>query len=289
MINRSLIFYFIGITLSEAKLNDISTCKLADDHSKIVIAGGSITEIIYFLKEDKKIVGVDVTSNYPKKSKDLPSIGYVRNLSTEGILSLNPTLILGEDDMGPPNVIQQIKEIDVDLRIIPEEKNISGIINKILCVASIIGASEKAQEMINASLSPSIKELEKIQNYSQIRAKKVMLILSMQGTSPIVAGRGTSGDGFINMIGAQNVFNSFDGWKPVSAESIIAANPEFILLPERDMHKNSNVNNLKTNPLFKNTTAGLKNNFISEDAMTMLGFGPGSIDSALKIAKEIAD
>ena len=289
MINRSLIFYFIGITLSEAKLNDISTCKLADDHSKIVIAGGSITEIIYFLKEDKKIVGVDVTSNYPKKSKDLPSIGYVRNLSTEGILSLNPTLILGEDDMGPPNVIQQIKEIDVDLRIIPEEKNISGIIKKILCVGSIIGASEKAQEMINTSLLPSIKELEKIQNYSQIKSKKVMLILSMQGTSPIVAGIGTSGDGFINMIGAQNVFNSFDGWKPVSAESIIAANPEYILLPERDMHKNSNVNNLKTNPLFKNTIAGYRNNFISEDAMTMLGFGPRSIDSALKIAKKITN
>ena len=289
MINRSLIFYFIGIALLDANLNDVSTCKLADDHSKIVIAGGSITEIIYFLNEDKKIVGVDVTSNYPKKAKDLPSIGYVRNLSTEGILSLDPILVLGEDDMGPPNVIQQIKEIDVDLRIIPEEKNISGIINKIQCVASIIGASEKAQEMINTSLLQSIKELEKIQNYSQIRAKKVMLILSMQGTSPIVAGRGTSGDGFINMIGAQNVFNSFDGWKPVSAESIIAANPEYILLPDRDMHKNSNVNNLKTNPLFKNTIAGLKNNFISEDAMTMLGFGPRSIDSALKIAKEIAD
>ena len=289
MINRSLIFYFIGIALLEANLNDISTCKLADNHSKIVIAGGSITEIIYFLNEDKKIVGVDVTSNYPKKAKDLPSIGYVRNLSTEGLLSLNPTLILGEDDMGPPNVIRQIKEIDVDLRIIPEEKNISGIINKIQCVASIIGASKKAQEMINTSLLPSIKELEEIQNYSQIRAKKVMLILSMQGTSPIVAGRGTSGDGFINMIGAQNVFNSFDGWKPVSAESIIAANPEYILLPNRDMHKNSNVNNLKTNPIFKNTIAGLKNNFISQDVMTMLGFGPRSIDSALKIAKEIAD
>ena len=289
MINRSLIFYFIGIALLDANLNDVSTCKLADDHSKIVIAGGSITEIIYFLNENKKIVGVDVTSNYPKKAKDLPSIGYVRNLSTEGILSLNPTLVLGEDDMGPPNVIQQIKEIDVDLRIIPEEKNISGIINKIQCVASIIGASEKAQEMINTSLLQSIKELEKIQNYSQIRTKKVMLILSMQGTSPIVAGRGTSGDGFINMIGAQNVFDSFDGWKPVSAESIIAANPEYILLPDRDMHKNSNVNNLKTNPLFKNTIAGLKNNFISQDAMTMLGFGPRSIDSALKIAKEIAD
>ena len=51
MINRSLIFYFIGIALLEAKLNDISTCKLADNHSKIIIAGGSITEIIYLEKK----------------------------------------------------------------------------------------------------------------------------------------------------------------------------------------------------------------------------------------------
>ena len=76
-------------------------CSLAKDKSRIIVAGGSLTEIMFFLEEQKNLVAVDITSNYPAQATTLPSIGYVRALSTEGVLSLSPTLILGEEDMGP--------------------------------------------------------------------------------------------------------------------------------------------------------------------------------------------
>ena len=109
----------------------------------------------------------------------------------------------------------------------------------------------------------------------------------MQGTSPIVAGLGTSGDGFIKMTGAINVFESFEGWKPVSEEAIIESDPDYFIIPSRDMHKNSDVKSLTSNPIFKNTKAGYEENFIFEDSMSMLGFGPRTIFTALKIAKEM--
>ena len=114
-----------------------------------------------------------------------------------------------------------------------------------------------------------------------------MLILSMQGTSPIVAGSGTSGDGFIKMTGAINVFESFEGWKPVSEEAIIESDPDYFIIPSRDMHKGSDVKSLTSNPIFKNTKAGSEENFIFEDSMAMLGFGPRTIITALKVAKEM--
>ena len=80
-------------------------CSKAKDTSRIVVAGGAITEILFFLNESKNIVAVDTTSNYPEDAKNYPSIGYVRALSAEGVLSLNPTLIIGENDMGPENVL----------------------------------------------------------------------------------------------------------------------------------------------------------------------------------------
>ena len=108
------------------KLSDISTkvtklskfieallsCEIASNSSRITVAGGSITEILYFLKEEDRIIGVDITSNYPKDTQKFPSIGYVRNLSAEGVLSLKPTLIIGEDDMGPPDVINQVNRTE---------------------------------------------------------------------------------------------------------------------------------------------------------------------------------
>ena len=263
------------------------TCLEALNPTNIVVAGGSITEILYFIEQENRIIGVDVTSNYPKEAKKLPSIGYVRSLSTEGILSLNPKLILGENDMGPPIVINQLKEINMDLRIIPEEQTSYGIVDKIKCVASILGCIDSADIRVTNDLMPTIMELETLVDLNESNKKNVMLILSMQGTSPIVAGRGTSGDNFIKMAGAKNVFDSFDGWKPVSEESIINVNPEFFIIPSRDMHKGSNVKNLTTNPIFINTEAGANKNFIFEDSMAMLGFGPRTIDIALKVAKKL--
>ena len=98
---------FLGMSslmfLSMAQSNQ--ECFPADDSTRVTAAGGSITEIIYYLEGDKKLVAVDVTSNYPEEASLLPSIGYVRALSAEGILSLNPSIVIGEDDMGPPEVI----------------------------------------------------------------------------------------------------------------------------------------------------------------------------------------
>ena len=288
MHTKIIIFLFVIFTdISSANKPSKRVCNIADNTSGIVVAGGSITEILYFLNEEDRILGIDVTSNFPKQTKELPSIGYVRNLSTEGILSLNPKLILGENDMGPPLVLDQINEVGVDLRIIPEEQTAMGIIDKISCIASIIGSQDRAQEKIKGELMPIVKDLERFQGDKIFEKKRVMLILSMQGTSPIVAGLGTSGDGFIKMTGAINVFESFKGWKPVSEEAIIESDPDYFIIPSRDMHKNSDVKSLTSNPIFKNTKAGSKENFIFEDSMAMLGFGPRTIITALKVAKKM--
>ena len=279
------LFLFASLMLAKTPL--VLDCNISNKTNDIVVAGGSITEILYFLNEEDRILGVDVTSNFPKETSKLPSIGYVRSLSTEGILSLNPKLILGENDMGPPLVLDQIKEVGVDLRIIPEEQTAMGIIEKISCVASIIGIQDKAQEKIKDELMPRIKYLKTFQDNKIFKKKKVMLILSMQGSSPIVAGLGTSGDGFIKMTGAINVFESFEGWKPVSEEAIIESDPDYFIIPSRDMHKNSDVKSLTSNPIFKNTRAGYEENFIFEDSMSMLGFGPRTIVTALKVAKKM--
>lgn len=262
-------------------------CKKAHKTSKIVVAGGSLTEIMYLLKQEDKIVALDVTSVYPKKAKEKPSIGYVRNLSTEGILSMSPNLILGEDDMGPPSIIKQLKELSLDVRVINEIQTAEGIVEKIRCVAEIMNLKNESEIIITQQLYPKIEELNKLKSNKNIEGKKVMLVLSMNGSSPIVAGSNTSGDSFIQMIGGKNIYESIEGWQTVSKESIINYNPDYIILPQKELHKNSNVKDLISNPIFSNTNAGKKNNFILDDGMAILGFGPRTINSALNAAKII--
>ena len=258
-------------------------CEKAMDSSRITAAGGSITEIIYFLEQESRLIAVDVTSNYPKSAMNLPSIGYVRALSAEGVLSLDPTLIIGENDMGPPSVIDQINRTNVETRVLPEIHSASGIIQKIECVGKIIGMTKNEIDFYNNKLLKQVSQLEN--STSDAEGKKIIYILSMQSGSPLIAGSNTSGDGLISLAGGINPLSSFEGWKPVGTESIIQAEPDLIIISERGLKGFGTIEELSNHPALYLTPAAQNNNILALDGMASLGFGPRTIDTALQIAK----
>ena len=268
-------------------LNIQPSCFAAKSFDKTIVAGGSLTEIIYFLNEEEKLVAVDITSNYPEKATELPSIGYVRTLSTEGVLSLDPNLILGEEDMGPPLVIDQIKSTGVDLRVIEENYTLESITGKILCVGEILGVKEKATKLINSELQKNIDNLIDTKLAGVNKNKKVMIILGMDGTSPMVAGLQTSGNGFVEMIGASNIMSSFEGWKPVSAESILVQNPDLIIITNRGLNNFGTIEKLAQHPSLAFTNAAKNLNILAIDGMSLLGFGPRTIEVANTVAEKL--
>ena len=264
----------------------IYSCSQADDSSRVTIAGGSLTEIVYLLEQENKLVAVDITSNFPEEAKQLPSIGYVRALSAEGVLSLSPSLILGEDDTGPPTVMEQLSRVGIQIEIIPEENSTDGIIKKVKCVAEILGVDKNTKDKTLAILNADAKELKLLTEMNKEESPKVMFILSMESGSPTVGGRDTSADGLIKMTGAVNVMDSFEGWKPVSTEAIIQAKPDFILISERGLNSFGSIEKLGQHPSLVFTPAAKNNNIIAMDGMAMLGFGPRTISSAKDIAQK---
>ena len=262
-------------------------CSKAKDSTKVVVAGGSLTEIIYFLNMESLLVGVDITSNFPEEAKSLPSVGYVRALSAEGILSLEPTLILGEDDTGPELVVKQIQNTGADLRIIEEDYTLKSIYKKLFCVAEILNYENEAEKIYNNKLKDQFTKLEKFSARNYKNPKKGLVILNMEGTSPIVAGRNTSGNGFIQMLGAQNVVNDFEGWKPVGSESIIELNPDFIVVTKRGLNNFSSMEQFIQKTSLNFTNAGNNGNIYAIEGMAMLGFGPRTVNEALTLASEI--
>ena len=269
-------FVFLTICFSQP----IYSCNQADDSSRVTIAGGSLTEIVYLLEQENKLVAVDITSNFPEEAKQLPSIGYVRALSAEGVLSLSPSLILGEDDTGPPTVMEQLSRVGIQIEIIPEENSTDGIIKKVKCVAEILGVDKNTKDKTLAILNADAKELKLLTEMNKKESPKVMFILSMESGSPTVGGRDTSADGLIKMTGAVNVMDSFEGWKPVSTEAIIQAKPDFILISERGLNSFGSIEKLGQHPSLVFTPAAKNNNIIAMDGMAMLGFGPRTISSA---------
>lgn len=274
----SIIFFLAGYVHSD--------CSPAKDPSRIAVAGGSITEFIYLLKKDVQIIAVDTTSNYPKQTSGLPSIGYVRNLSAEGILSLKPTLILGEHDMGPPEVLNQLEKVRVEVKRIEERQSAMGIVEKFECIAKILNVPTSESEYLKENLLAFATNLEEIRSVGTKRPR-VALILSFIDGSPILAGNATSGDGVLKMIGATNVFSDIDGWKPATRESLLAKNPDYIVITERGLKAQGGMAGLEKNPVLRLTSAVKEKNVYALDGMALLGFGPRTLETAISLSEKL--
>lgn len=252
-------------------------CEAPRDASRIAVAGGSVTEILYFLGAEAQIVGVDTTSTFPSAAHEFPSIGYVRNLSAEGLLSIRPTLVLGEQDMGPPNVVAQIAKTGIPVISIPEAHSSLGILDKVRCVAAIVGLSEQADALIAEQLTPLVDELE-APRFHAAPSPRIALLLDTSGGSLVAAGQDTAGDGILEMAGARNMFTSFAGWKPVSVEAILHGAPEFVVVSTTGSRGDAlALPSLLASPI--------GDRLITLDAMAVLGFGPRTLGAALQLAR----
>ena len=253
----------------------------APDASRIAVAGGSLAEILYALEEEGRIVAVDRTATYPPAAREHPQIGYVRNLSAEGLLSLQPTLVLGEHDMGPPAVVDQLKALGLDLAVVPERFDAEGIAAKIRCVAALLGR-EAAGEALVSEVLAGVEPAPVADD-----APRGMVLLGLRGGSPVAAGRDTSGSGLLAMAGARNALEGFEGWKPVSEEALAVAAPAFIVVPERGIADAGGLDALLAHPALRLTPAAQARRIIAMDGMAMLGFGPRTVATAAELRERL--
>ena len=271
---------------SSAAFSD-NTCAIAEDASRIAIAGGSITEVLYFLGEESRIIATDRTSNYPEEATKFPSVGYVRSLSAEGILSLKPSLVLGEADMGPDEVVTQLAATSVDIRKLTEAHTAEGVLQKIRCIASILGVESKAEAKITEHLDADLAQLQIIATEEGNERPQVALLLMFAEGSPIIAGHDTSGDGVLAMAGATNVFSDVEGWKPVSLEAMVKANPDYLIITERGFGAAGGRDGLKKNRALRLTKAVTEDQIHVIDGMALLGFGPRTLSTAVSISESL--
>ena len=285
MLRSALLSLFVSASgVAQAAIADV--CSPAEDPSKVVAAGGSIAEMLYSLGAGNLLVAVDSTASYLPETVSLPSVGYVRNLSAEGILALKPSLILGEHDMGPAEVLNQISSVEVEVKRIDERHSTQGIIDKFVCIARILGKEDAAQDILRGQLAEVVTSLEKA-NEANADLPRAALVLNFVDNQPIVAGANTSGDGLLRMAGAQNIFSDIEGWKPLSRELLIAANPEHLVVTERALKSIGGLEGMLSDPLLASTDALSDDNVHAYGGMSLLGFGLQTLEVALSLKKAI--
>ena len=91
-----------------------------------VVLGGDIAETLSALKADIDLVARDDTVLYPEPLTALPSVGYLRQLSAESVLSVQPDHILANQHAGPKEVLEQLDAVGVTLDVVSAPAYASG-------------------------------------------------------------------------------------------------------------------------------------------------------------------
>ncbi len=240
---------------------------------RVISLGGNVTEIIYELNKESLLVATDTTSKYPDAAAKTPKVGYMRHLSAEGILSMNPTVIFMTSDAGPPVVIKQLKEAGINMQVVPNEFSIQGTIDKVASMSKYFGEEEKGQKIIN-NIKSDMQAASDLVAKHKDKKPKVLFILSPRNGSLMISGTNTQADSMIKLAGGMNAMTSFEGFKPLTPEQILAVNPDAILMMNHTKRVNGGRQGIMEHPVLKLTPAVKNNQVITMDGSYLLGFGP---------------
>lgn len=252
---------------------------------RIVSIGGSITETLFALGQEKRLIARDSTSLFPQKALDLPDVGYIRRLSPEGVLSVNPDLILTLEGAGPPEAVQVLKAAGVPLIEVEESYDSKGVVQRILDVGAAVNRSEKAKILAD-SIQAQFLQLKTLTD-SVESPKSVVFVLSLRGGKIMASGTNTAADGIIQLAGAKNAITNFEGYKALSDEAIINAAPDVIVMMDRRGDHSTTNEQVFAHPGIALTPAGKAERLVRMNGLYLLGFGPRTAEAAGVLHKQI--
>jgi iron complex transport system substrate-binding protein len=263
-------------------LTALSSPVFADE--RVLSIGGSITEIVYALGEQDRLIARDTTSSFPAVAEELPDVGYMRALSPEGVLSVDPTLIIAEDGSGPLETIEVLESANIPFVTIPDGYDRPAVATKIQAVAQALGVPEKGAVLaaeIDAQLAALVTNVDE--------PARVMFILSTQGGRIMASGTNTAADGIIDLAGGINAVSGFEGYKPLTDEAVTLAAPDVIVMMSRDGDHSTADEDLWSHPAISTTPAAQTQSVVRINGLLLLGFGPRTPEAAATLHSALYD
>ncbi len=261
------------------------TSPVAAEEQRLISVGGSITEIVYALGAAERLVAVDSTSSYPPAADKLPDVGYMRRLSAEPILALEPDLLLLIEDAGPKTTIDQLGAAGVRIVLIPDEPSLNGMHEKVRQVAAALDLASEG-DALNSRIDEAQRGVAR-KLAAVTERPRVIFLLSVGNGAPLAAGKNTSAAGIIDLAGGQNALAQFSGFKPLSPEAAAAARPDVILVTERTLERLGGRKAILSRPELGASPAAAAGRLVALNGLLLLGFGPRTPEAVALLAQAL--
>jgi iron complex transport system substrate-binding protein len=257
-----------------------------DHKERIVCISKQYSEYIYALGAEKDIVAVDISSVYPAEVKKLPTVGYHRALSLEGIMAASPTLILheGRKSLGPDHVVTQLEQLKIPMKTFHAKSGDIDGAKELLREMGTYFHKEKKADSLCAKLDMEMKTaLDKAKEYKDKprvlvihfgQAKNIYMVMTKKG-GPVAK--------MIEWAGGEMALQDTSNMKQMSAEFVTKSDPDVILLTEYGYDRLGSPEKIKELPGVSLTKAFKSNRVYRIEAHDLIYLGPRTGENTLKL------
>ncbi|MBX2934159.1 MAG: ABC transporter substrate-binding protein [Ferruginibacter sp.] len=253
---------------------------------RIVCLSKHLTEYVFALGKGHNIVAVDLTSTYPDSAKLLKTVGYHRALNPEGIIAMNPDLVIHSNDIGPENVLPQIIKAGLNVKAFGGANTIDSARILLKQLGKFFGVENVADSLIKKMDDGIAKAADTLKALNLTDSLKVMIIHFGQrnNTYFVMSGRNGVGDKMIRLAGCTPATYNGKGARGMSAEAVALANPDIIIATDFGYDRMGSMDKfISSVPGVALTNAGKNKRIVRFEEHDLIYFGPRTGDNVIKL------
>src|SRR5262247_3208197 len=258
--------------------------------ARYVVISPIYNEIIWALGAQNQVVGIDLSTTFPPEVKQVQTVGYHRALSAEGILSLHPTAVIHDNNIGPPQVVQQLQQLNIPMKTFTaKNSDFDGTKALIREVGAYFHKEARAEELCKILDDQKAAALEKVKQYTD-HPRVSVIHFGRASNVYMVVGKGGGGDGggvsqIIELAGGEMAVENRGMQRLESPEIIAQANPDVILLTDYGYDRlNGSLDQIKALPGVATSNAARNNHIYRIEENVLNYFGPRSGENIAKVA-----
>lgn len=205
--------------------------ELAKAPERIVSISPAITEVMYLVGAQNKLVGISDFCMYPPETAKITKIGGMHNINFEVLLSLHPDVVLIGSMISQKDV-DAIEKMGIPVVCIVEEKSMEGMADMMEVIGRITQCEEKASSEAS-NWRDKIDGIRQENAQDSTTRKKVYYVVGFGDAGDFTAPKNTHINEIIELAGCENVGKKLSTWN-ISREVLFEANPDIILIRKED-------------------------------------------------------
>ena len=253
---------------------------------RVVGVSKQINEFLYEIGAESVLVARDLTSIYPPAIRDLPSVGYHRALSAEGIISMRPTMLLTDGNLGPDAVVEQVKKVGIPVVVMSPGSTVDSAQALMRQLGERFGRKDAADSVIAAWKGEMRSALADSARWAAAPKPRVLVMhFGQLNNSYLALKRGSAADRIITWAGGTNAVDSVGGMLRLTPELIARAAPDVIIATDVGFDRMGSAEKFATLPGVSLTPAAKNGRIHRVDETEVMYFGPRTPASIRKMTE----